>query len=185
MRKQPKVHRVCVYCGSSLGEQPVFKEFARSLGKQLAEQQIDLIYGGGNVGLMKIVADATLSYGGQVHGVIPELLYRRERAHTNLTALHVTDSMHERKAMMAEMADAFIALPGGFGTFEELLESITWVQLKLHNKPVIVCNVNGYYDNLLEMIGHAVQEGFIHNGNQRILQTAGSVDECLRLLGNQ
>lgn len=172
--------RVCVFCGSHSGNNPRFADQARVLGKALAEHRIELVYGGGAIGLMNVIADAVLGGGGKVHGVIPEHLL--ERAHGNLTALHVTDSMHERKAMMEELSDAFIALPGGFGTFEELLESITWVQLELHNKPIILYNIDGYYEKLIEFIDHAIESGFIRPGNRHILKMASTVEDCLSVL---
>lgn len=174
--------RVCVYCGSSTGKNPVFAEMARNLGKKLASRHIELVYGGGAVGLMNVLADAVLSYGGKVHGVIPEHLI--QRAHGNLTALHVTDSMHERKAMMEELSDAFIALPGGFGTLEELLETITWVQLGLHEKPVLIFNIDGYYDKLIEFLSNAVENGFIKPENYKSINIVTSVDGCINLLGD-
>lgn len=175
-------NRVCVYCGSKTGENPAFIEQAKVLGKELASNQIGLVYGGGSVGLMNEIANATLSHGGQVHGVITEHLYDMEVAHEDLTALHITDSMHERKAMMAELSDAFIALPGGFGTFEELMEAITWLQLGIHKKSVILFNIDGYYDKLIEFIDHAVENRFITNGNRDTLKVANNTTECLNFL---
>jgi len=175
-------NRVCVYCGSKTGENPAFAKQAKELGEQLAAQNIGLVYGGGSVGLMNEIANATLSRGGQVHGVIPQHLYDMEVAHQQLTALHITDSMHERKAMMAELSDAFIALPGGFGTFEELMEAITWLQLGIHDKKVIIYNVDGYYNKLIEFIDHAVENGFITNGNRHSLKVGVTVEECLSYL---
>lgn len=172
-----RIKRVCIYCGSSTGKTPAFAETARKLGKALASRHIELVYGGGAIGLMNVVADAVLGHGGKVHGVIPEHLI--SRAHGNLTALHVTDSMHERKALMEELSDAFIALPGGFGTFEELLETITWVQLGLHGKPVIIFNMKGYYDQLIQFMEHAVAQGFIRPQNRDAIHIAATVDECL------
>ena len=148
--------RVCVYCGSRTGQNPNFTKQAKQLGISLASNDIGLVYGGGSIGLMTKIADATLSRGGQVHGVIPQHLYDKEVAHQQLTALHITDSMHERKAMMAELSDAFIALPGGFGTFEELMEATTWLQLEIHQKPVIIFNIDGYYNKLIKFFDHAV-----------------------------
>ncbi|MDX1638178.1 MAG: TIGR00730 family Rossman fold protein [Balneolaceae bacterium] len=177
------IKRVCVYCGSKTGENPAYARQARELGKSLANDHIELVYGGGSIGLMNVIADAVLSYGGKVHGVIPEHLM--SRAHGNLTALHVTDSMHERKAMMAELSDAFVALPGGFGTFEELLETITWVQLGLHGKPVIIFNMDGYYQLLVQFIQQAVKEGFIAEDNWRVINTVSTVEECLHLLNTK
>jgi len=177
-----KNKRVCVFCGSSTGNNPVFARQAQELGHQLAIHNIALVYGGGAIGLMNKVANATLSRGGQVHGVIPQHLKNLEIAHQNLTALHITDTMHERKAMMAELSDAFIALPGGFGTFEELMEVITWSQLDLHDKAIILFNINGYYDQLISFINHSVDHGFISRENRAALKIAQNVDECLNYL---
>lgn len=174
------IKRVCVFCGSKTGNNPAYAKQARNLGKSLASHHIELVYGGGSIGLMNVVADAVLSYGGKVHGVIPEHLM--SRAHGNLTALHVTDSMHERKAMMAELSDAFIALPGGFGTFEELLETITWVQLGLHGKPVLIFNMDGYYDLLVKFVDQAVDQGFIAEQNWDAIHVISTVEDCLNLL---
>lgn len=174
--------RVCVFCGSSTGNNPAFAKQARELGRQLASHSIELVYGGGAIGLMNEVANATLSHGGQVHGVIPQHLKDLEIAHQNLTALHVTDTMHQRKAMMAELSDAFIALPGGFGTFEELMEVITWSQLDLHNKAVIVFNIDGYYNPLISFINQSVEHGFISRENRDTLQVANDIEECLEFL---
>lgn len=176
------IKRVCVFCGSSTGNNEAFTTEARDLGKRFAEKQIELVFGGGAVGLMNVIANAVLSHGGKAHGVIPEHLMKWEVGHQNLTALHITDSMHERKAMMAELSDAFIALPGGYGTFEELMEAITWLQLKIHAKPVILFNVAGYYDKLIEFINHAKTSGFIHNKNKELLHTADSIEKCMELL---
>lgn len=177
--------RVCVFCGSKSGNNPVFTEAARNLGKSLAHNQIELVYGGGAVGLMNEIANSTLSYGGKVHGVIPEHLMKWEVGHRNLTALHITDTMHERKAMMAELSDAFIALPGGFGTLEELMEVITWLQIEIHGKPVVLFNVDGYYDKLLGFIEHSVSEGFIDQGNKALLNVVKNVPGCMEALGIQ
>jgi len=177
-----KKNRVCVFCGSSTGKNPAFTNQARKLGIGLASSHIDVVYGGGAIGLMNVVANAALSRGGRVHGVIPEHLSDLEIAHRNLTALHITDTMHERKAMMAELSDAFIALPGGFGTFEELMEVITWSQLDLHDKAVIMFNIDGYYDQLISFIDHSVDNGFISPGNRSTLKVARSVDECINFL---
>ncbi len=174
------VKRVCVFCGSQTGQKTTYAEQARVLGKSLASNHIELVYGGGDIGLMNVIADAVLSYGGKVHGVIPEHLLNR--AHGNLTALHVTNSMHERKAMMAELSDAFIALPGGFGTFEELLETITWCQLDLHEKPVILFNMDGYYDLLIKFIEQAVEQGFIADHSWDAIHVITETEDCLELL---
>lgn len=155
------MRRVCVFCGSSAGARPAYAEAARTLGAMLAAQGLGLVYGGANVGLMKIVADAALAGGGEVIGVIPESLMARELGHPGLTALHVVASMHARKALMADHADAFIALPGGFGTFEEFFEVVTWTQLGLHAKPCGLLNVEGFYDPLLRFVDHATAERFV------------------------
>jgi uncharacterized protein (TIGR00730 family) len=176
------IKRVCVFCGSGTGNQEAFTEGARNLGYQLAESHIELVFGGGSVGLMNIIANAVLSRGGKAHGVIPQHLVNLEVAHQQLTALHITDSVHERKAMMAELSDAFIALPGGYGTLEELMEAITWLQLKIHTKPVVLLNLAGYYDKLIAFINHAKETGFIHNKNKELLHISNSIEECLNLL---
>ncbi len=153
--------RVCVFCGSSVGVKPVYTEAAHEMGRLIASRGIGLVYGGGNVGLMGVVADAALEAGGQVIGVIPRALADREIAHMGLTDLYVVDSMHARKAMMAELSDAFIAMPGGVGTFEEFFEAVTWTQLGLHRKPCALLNVDGFYTPLALFIDQAVSDGFI------------------------
>jgi uncharacterized protein (TIGR00730 family) len=151
---------VCVYCGSSFGADPLYLEATRSLAQTLVANGIRVVYGGASVGLMGALADATLEAGGEVVGVIPQQLVDREVAHAGLTELHVVSTMHERKALMAELSDAFVALPGGIGTLEELIEVFTWSQLGLHRKPLGVLNVNGYYDGLGAFLDHAVEQGF-------------------------
>lgn len=153
--------RVCIYCGSSPGNQPIYREMAEAMGGLLARRGIGLVYGGGNVGLMGIVADAALAGGGEVIGVIPGALADREVAHAGVTDLRVVDSMHTRKALMAELSDAFIAMPGGVGTFEEFFEAVTWTQLGVHRKPCGLLNVGGFYTPLAAFIDQAVTEGFI------------------------
>jgi len=153
--------RICVFCGSSVGIRADYAEAAVALGGLLAKKKIGLVYGGGNVGLMGVIADAVLEAGGEVIGVIPHALAEREIEHQRLTQLHVVDSMHTRKAMMAELADAFIAMPGGVGTFEEFFEAVTWTQLGLHRKPCGLLNVAGFYTPLAAFIDQAVSEGFI------------------------
>ena len=155
------MRRLCVFCGSSTGNQRAYSDAAGALGAVLAERGIGLVYGGGNVGLMGVIADAVMAAGGKVIGVIPQSLANREIAHTGITELRVVDSMHARKAMMAELADAFIAMPGGVGTFEEFFEVVTWTQLGLHRKPCGLLNVNGFYAPLAAFIDQAVTEGFI------------------------
>ena len=153
--------RICVYCGSSSGANPVHREAAENLGALLAARGIGLVYGGGNVGLMGIVADAALQAGGEVIGVIPTALMDKELGHAGVTKLHVTASMHERKQLMADLSDGFISLPGGIGTLEELFETFTWLQLGFHGKPVGLLNVAGFYDHLLAFLRHAADERFL------------------------
>ncbi|MDX2225904.1 MAG: TIGR00730 family Rossman fold protein [Verrucomicrobiae bacterium] len=152
---------LCVYCGSSLGNNPAFVEAAETLGRLLAREKITLVYGAGNVGLMGTLADACLTAGGHVIGVIPKHLVEWEVAHLNLPKLHVVESMHERKKMMAELADGFLTLPGGLGTLEELFEIATWAQLGMHSKPIGLCNVSGYFDSLIGFLGHSVDCGLL------------------------
>jgi uncharacterized protein (TIGR00730 family) len=156
-----KIQRVCVYCGSSSGARTEYADAASAFGTLLAQRGLELVYGGGRCGLMGILADAVLNAGAKVIGVIPQDLVAREVAHAGLTDLRVVASMHERKAVMAGLADAFIALPGGVGTFEEFFEVITWAQLGLHEKPVGLLNLAGYYDSLLALLDHGVAERFI------------------------
>jgi uncharacterized protein (TIGR00730 family) len=155
------VRRLCVFCGSSPGRDPRHAEAAAALGRRLAARGIGLVFGGGSVGLMGIVADAALAGGGEVTGVIPRGLAARELAHRGVADMRVVPTMHARKALMAELSDGFVALPGGIGTFEELLEVTTWGQLGIHRKPIGVLNVAGYYDPLVALLEHAVAEGFL------------------------
>jgi uncharacterized protein (TIGR00730 family) len=150
-----------VFCGANTGYNQIYSEASAALGRLMAEQSITLVYGGGNVGLMGVIADAVLAQGGKAIGVIPQSLVDREVAHNGLQELHVVQTMHERKAMMAARSDAFIAMPGGFGTFDEICEIITWNQLGIIKKPVAFYNINGYYDRFFEMIDHTVTEGFV------------------------
>ena len=152
---------VCVFCGSGRGTDPAFSDAAVQLGTGLAEREIALVYGGASVGLMGVVADAVLDAGGQATGVITEALAGHEIAHVNLNDLHVVRTMHERKALMAELSDAFVMLPGGFGTWEEFMESVTWAQLGIHDKCCGILNVAGYFDDLLDLLDHAVTQGFV------------------------
>jgi len=176
------IERVCVFCGSSRGRRTEFEESARDLACALAEREIDLVYGGGSVGLMGILADEMLRLQRQVIGVIPRALAAREVANLALADLRVVGTMHERKSLMAELSDAFIALPGGFGTFEELFEIITWAQLGIHQKPIGLLNVNGYFDPLLLMISRAVEEEFIRPQYSRLIVIANEIRELLDLL---
>ena len=166
------MQRVCVFCGSSPGTRPAYAEAARALGRVLADRRLGLVYGGGNVGLMGVLADAVLAAGGEVIGVIPHALMAREIGHSGVTTMHVVDSMHERKALMADQADAFIALPGGVGTFEELFEAITWTQLGLHAKPCGLLDVDGFYEDLLRFLDHAWAEGFIKPETRAIVKAS-------------
>lgn len=161
--------RICVYCGSSAGDNPVYSRAAEELAGVLVDNGIELIYGGAHKGIMGVLADAVLARGGRVQGVIPKMLEEKEVAHTGLTELHVVASMHERKSMMAALADGFIALPGGFGTLEELVEILTWGQLQFHDKPCGVLNVNGYFDKLLAFLDHMQQERFLKAENRTML----------------
>jgi uncharacterized protein (TIGR00730 family) len=157
-----EIKSICVYCGSSPGRQPEYREAAKNLGYEIGRRGIRLVYGGASVGLMGEVSRAALAAGGEVVGIMPQALAAQEIASTDAIELRVVKDMHERKAAMSELSDAFIALPGGFGTFDEFFEALTWQQLGIHNKPCGLLNVNGYYDGLLTFIDHAVQEQFIH-----------------------
>ena len=161
--------RVCVFCGSSPGAHEEYADAARALGRAMAARGIGLVYGGGNVGLMGIVADTVMEAGGEAIGVIPEGLLAREVGHAGLTELHVVRSMHERKAMMADLSDAFIALPGGFGTLEEFFEVLTWSQLGIHRKPCGLLNAAGFYDGLLAFFEHARDERFIRDAHRALV----------------
>lgn len=175
---------VCVYCGSSPGNRPEYIETAKAMGRTLAERGIALVYGGGKVGLMGTVADAVLAHGGTAIGIIPEALMSKEIGHAGLTELHVVRSMHERKQMMADRADAFVAMPGGIGTYEELFETFTWLQLGYHAKPVGVLNAVGFYDGMLGFLRHAVAEGFMKEEHARLLQVADTPAGILDALAN-
>lgn len=173
--------RLCVFAGSSVGGRPEYADAARALGAELARLGLGLVYGGGCVGLMGVLADGALAAHGEVIGVIPRPLAAREIAHRGLTELRVVESMHERKATMAELADGFIALPGGLGTFEETLEILTWSQLGIHRKPVGVLNVCGYYDGLLKLLASAVREGFVKREYVGLLLFADTPADLLDL----
>ncbi len=160
---------VCVFCGSNVGRRPVFQQAAAALGRELVRRRIALIYGGGNVGLMGAIADTVLEAGGHVTGVIPDALVARELAHRGVQSLRIVGSMHERKALMGELSDGFIAMPGGYGTFEEFCEVVTWTQLGLHGKPCGLLNVDRFYDPLLALIDRAVAERFIRRENRRLV----------------
>jgi uncharacterized protein (TIGR00730 family) len=168
-----RLSSVCVFCGSSLGSSDIYREATRRFGGELAERGIDLVWGGGRVGLMGVVADAVLDAGRRAVGVIPQFLLDREVAHARASELVVVDSMHTRKAAMAARADAFALLPGGLGSFEEFFEILTWAQLGLHDKPIGVLNVAGYFDPLLELMRHASREGFVPERGLALVVSAG------------
>ncbi len=162
-----------------MGCQPVYRSAAARLGEQLATSGITLIYGGGRVGLMGVLADSVLQAGGEAIGVMPRTLVEKEIAHTTLTHLHVVESMHERKALMADLADAFVLLPGGFGSWEEFCEVVTWLQLGMHRKPCGILNVAGYYDSLVALTYHATSEGFLGNTHREMIVVQNSVEQLL------
>ena len=174
--------RLCVFCGSSPGASPKYADAARELGTAIASRGIGLVYGGAHLGLMGLVADAVLARGGTVTGVLPRFMADRELAHPGLSELHLVDTMHERKQIMARLSDGFVAMPGGFGTFEEIFEAITWGQLRLHESPCAFLNVTGYYDPLREFLRRAVAEGFVRAGDMDALLFADSVGELFSRL---
>ncbi len=174
--------RVCVFCGSSNGLKPRYREVAQAVGGELLRRNMGLVYGGGNIGLMSVVAETVLAGKGEVQGVIPDFMVGKELARQDLSELHVVGSMHERKALMADLSDAFMALPGGYGTLEEFCEIITWRQLQLHQKPCGLLNVDGFFDSLLTFIDHQVQEGFVTPENRNMILTSDNPVELLELL---
>jgi uncharacterized protein (TIGR00730 family) len=174
--------RICLFCGSSPGRSETYRDAAAEFGRLLASEGIGLVYGGASVGLMTIAADAALEAGGEVIGVIPEALAGRELAHRGLTQLHIVGSMHERKALMAELSDGFVSLPGGLGTFEEFFEVITWALLGFHRKPCGLISVDGYYTRLLDLIDHAVAEGFVQKTDRDLILVSDGCAEMLQML---
>ncbi|WP_353068035.1 TIGR00730 family Rossman fold protein [Tunturibacter empetritectus] len=176
------IRNVAVFCASANGFHSAYRAAAEDLGRALAARNIGVIYGGANVGLMEAVAGAALSAEGKVIGVIPEVLVDLEVAHRGITELHITSTMHTRKALIGEKADAFIALPGGFGTFEELFEVLAWHTLKLHAKPILLLNTHGFYDRLLTFLDHCVTEGMLKPKNRQLLLVAQTVEEALTML---
>lgn len=176
-----ELKRICVFCGSSFGARSAYRKAAEEVGTHLAEQGITVVYGGAKVGLMGVVADSALAAGGEVVGVIPESMVTREIAHTGLTELRIVKSMHERKATMAELSDGFIALPGGFGTFEEFCEVLTWSQLGLHRNPCGLLNIEGYYDALLRMFDTATEEQLLKVQNRALVLAHTEVDKLIEL----
>jgi uncharacterized protein (TIGR00730 family) len=176
---KPK-RRICVFTGSRDGRHAGYAEAARQLGRELVERNYGLVYGGGNVGLMKVIADTVLELGGYVTGVIPDSLVSREIAHCGLSDLRIVESMHERKAMMAELSDCFITMPGGIGTMEEFFEVLSWAQLGIHRKPCGLLNTGGYYDPLIAFLDHAVEHGFLKQKHRSLLILASEPAEILR-----
>ncbi len=170
---------IAVFCGSSFGTEPYFIQQTQLLGKIMTETGIDLIYGGASVGLMGVVADAVLAAGGKVRGVLPEFLQTKEIAHDGLTELIIVGSMHDRKLKMNELADGVIALPGGFGTLEELFEMLTWAQLGLHTKPIALLNIDGYYDDLINFIKNMEQKGLLKETHQKMLLVSDNIEDLL------
>jgi uncharacterized protein (TIGR00730 family) len=176
------MRRVCVFCGSNVGGRPEYAATARRVGELIAGRGLGLVYGGGNVGLMGVLADAALAAGGEVIGVIPAALQKKELAHAGLTALHVVGSMHERKAVMADLSDAFAALPGGYGTLDELFEILTWAQLGIHAKPVGLLDVAGYFRPLLAAVDHMTAERFVRPKHRDLLHVADTPERLLDVL---
>jgi uncharacterized protein (TIGR00730 family) len=176
------IRNVAVFCASANGLRSAYRAHAEHLGRALAARNIGVIYGGANVGLMQAVAEAALAADGKVIGVIPEVLVDLEEAHHGITELHITSTMHTRKALIGEKADAFIALPGGFGTFEELFEVLAWHTLKLHAKPILLLNTHGFYDKLLTFLDHCVTEGMLKHKNRQLLLVANTVEEAITML---
>lgn len=171
--------RVAVYCGANMGAKPEFAEATRALGKAMTDKGIDLVYGGGKLGLMGVIADSILEGGGEVHGVIPEMLKDLEVAHTGATELYIVANMHERKAKMTELTDAFIALPGGVGTMDELFEAWSWNALGYHNKPFAILNIAGYWDSMIDFLDTMTAEGFVSSERRKQLIIADDIGDCL------
>lgn len=178
------MHSVCVFCGSNVGEGEAYAEAARALARAVVKRGLRLVYGGGSIGLMGVLGEAALAAGGHVIGVTPRRLLEREVVHTGLTELHVVETMHERKALMAELSDAFIALPGGLGTLDELFEMLTWTQLGLQRKPCALLNISGYFDRMTEFLDHAVAERFIAPQHRAMLLVEDDPLRLLERLGN-
>ncbi len=179
-----KIKSITVFCGSSLGSENIYQEQAALLGQALAAQDIRLIYGGANVGLMGAVADGCLQAGGSVTGVLPYFLQSKEIAHTGLTELVLVETMHERKTTMNDLCDGVIMLPGGYGTLEEFFEMITWAQLGLHQKPIGILNIGGFYDDLIKMVRTMVDKGFLKQINQDMMLISGNIDDLLEMMKN-
>ncbi len=187
LEKQP-LKQLCVFCGSYPGSKEIYLEKAKEFGKLLVQEKITLVYGGGRIGLMGAIADSVLEQNGHVIGVIPKALSRKELLHEGVPDMRIVENMHERKATMAFLADAFVAMPGGFGTFEELLEIITWSQLNFHQKPIGVLNIANYYNPLISLIDHAVDHQFIHLKHRNLLISAtepAEILDCLKKKSNE
>ena len=173
------MQRLAVYCGANAGKNPAYAEITILLGKTMAARGVDLVYGGGRLGLMGVIADTVLAAGGQVHGVIPEMLKDLEVAHRGVTELHIVQNMHERKAKMTDLTDAFVALPGGIGTMDELFEAWSWNALGYHNKPFAILNVAGYWDSLIEFLDTMTDQGFVSAERRKNLIISDNIDDCL------
>lgn len=180
-----KLRRVAVYCGSAPGNDPLYLAEAARLGRAIAEAGLGLVYGGASVGLMGAVADAALTGGAEVIGVLPEILSGSEIAHRGLTRLEMVPTMHERKARMVKLADAFLMLPGGYGTLDEMMEIVTWKQLRLHEKPCVLINTAGYWDGLLGFLDRAVDAGFLKAENRRLMEVAATAEEAVARVDKQ
>jgi uncharacterized protein (TIGR00730 family) len=179
---QPSQRRLALFCGSKIGHDPIYSQAAVQTANALVNRGIGIVYGGGNIGLMGVVADAVLAAGGEIIGVIPDFMVRRELAHPRLTRLELVASMHERKARMAELADGFLAVPGGYGTLDELFEIITWAQIRLHEKPIGILNINGYFDSLLAWLNRAVLDGFVTGQDRRFFHANSDLLALLEIL---
>ena len=176
--------QLCIFCGSSKGNDPVYEDTARELAEIMVNQGLNLVYGGGSIGIMGVLADKILSMNGKVIGVIPKFLYDLEVGHDNVTELIIVESMHERKQKMAEISDGFLALPGGFGTLEEMAEILTWIQLKLIRKPIGLMNINGFYDQFLNMLDNMVATGFLKKNNRDILLSSNDPENIINAIMN-
>ncbi len=179
-----KISNVCVYCGSSSNVDDAFKKAAINLGKAIAAQKWGVVYGGGRVGLMGLVADSTLEAGGKVIGIIPEHIQSREIEHTDLTELHVVDTMHMRKQMMVDRSEAFVILPGGIGTLDEFFELVTWKQLGLHDKPIVIVNIDGYWSKLIEAVENIANEGFMRQEDLKMYHVVDKIEDVVETLKN-
>lgn len=177
-----QIHSLLVYCGANSGKKPVYADRTRAFGKMLVREKIRLVYGGGSIGLMGILADTVLENGGEAEGVIPAFLNVKEVGHPALTRMHEVNSMHERKALMENLCDAAVALPGGFGTMDEIFEMLTWAQLGLHRKPLGLLNVNGYYDAFVKQLDTMVEEGFLRASNRALIIVSDDEEDLLRRL---